>query len=268
MKFKILKGFRYKGQFFAKDAGQEAALLASKPTSEEVADWTKRGLIEGDAGESEPSSPSTAPVASFASLRAQSEAVTNELLEALEDEAEDEETPVEALTRIINERNTAQSDLWTAQSKRDSAQLQLTQSQRALQSVQEEVEGIASQISGAAPFERRSDESALQSLARYAQVVQTSLDAWSEGQSAQGGQMQQQLTRDVQKVATEAEVKKSGTPISPEELTKATNAPLALAILNAGFDTKEKIRGASNEQLTAIENVGEQTIKKLRELAK
>lgn len=43
--FKILRGFRYKGKFFAKNAEREAALLASKPTSEELADWTKRGLI-------------------------------------------------------------------------------------------------------------------------------------------------------------------------------------------------------------------------------
>jgi ERCC4-type nuclease len=41
--------------------------------------------------------------------------------------------------------------------------------------------------------------------------------------------------------------------------------PARMQLMKAGFKTKQEVRGASDEELTAIEGVGEATVKKIRE---
>jgi ERCC4-type nuclease len=54
-------------------------------------------------------------------------------------------------------------------------------------------------------------------------------------------------------------------PSFAEALEEKLGKKAAVSILDAGFDSPDKLAAATNEQLLALDDVGEQTVKKIRE---
>lgn len=199
---KILKGFRHAEQFFASNAGKEKALLATNPTDEQIADWQKRGLISGavDAVEN-------AGTALLGSLRNQADEMLREILDILEKEVEDGESPIEVLRRIVGERD-AFSD---------------------------EISKLQSQLESKLPESGQASPSS----------------------SSDGGNAPQDNAGSTPKPE-----------ITASELSEALNAKVAMALVTAGFDTREKVRAATDDQLRAVEGLGDVLLGKLREITK
>lgn len=120
-----------------------------------------------------------------------------------------------------------------------------------LEALQNGVEAVAKTIPPLAGLERTENESGIDYLNRYAthfkEVIVNDEKSQANGEAKTQGQV-------------------TGVSVTAEELTKVTgSAKAALALLEAKFDTREKLDAASDADLEKLPDLAEGRIKKLRD---
>lgn len=79
---------------------------------------------------------------------------------------------------------------------------------------------------------------------------------------------QQTVVSPAAQPSTTASAPASPAPSTPGSTTLPNGFPARAALIKSGFDTTEKVKAASDEQLIAVDGVGEANLVKIREATK
>jgi len=238
--------------------GQESELLTAS-TPEQRESWLKRGLISDAL---EPKSEGESLLSQILSL-----------LNKKRGETGDPETHLETLERVIEEHGSFESELKRVETQFDiswkEVQTELDQLRTALARKEEQLYAI-----------QNPDQTGAQI------ALQTSNPGEVTGQNADGGatsntpigttlQIREEAQRQNAQIGT-SEGEQSGEPlklvvpapttISASVLSGASSPRVALALIEKGLNTVESLRAASDDELRAIEGIGDSTLAKLRAL--
>jgi hypothetical protein len=246
---KITKYFRHAGRLFK--PGMEDELIATQPKESQWQDWRNRNLIEDDQA-----------AATTSTISLSGSTLENELTSILREHAGEtglSEGAVETLNRIISERDTVE------QENRDARKLIADMHAAAVGGVQGPDRGVIEDIADIRERALIAEEQvkslrtalaeATASKGEATPTQSTPVEGTAPEQKAPEGETAQTLESGEPKEAT----------LTGEELTRVAGPKAAISLLNAKLNTREKIAATSDADLEKLTDVGEATVKKLRE---